>query len=84
MRKIKPESPKKWTTAVEDLPVETSAAEPVLLFTNGTWAGRPQWRCAFCPWDTLESEAAMLEHYETVHKPPEPPKPEGLIMIGKK
>jgi hypothetical protein len=42
------------------------------LYTMGSWNGKPQWKCSLCPWDTLEGEAAMLEHLATRHKPPAP------------
>lgn len=41
-------------------------------YTVGWWKGLRQWRCKQCPWDTLESEAAMLEHIAVRHAPPKP------------
>lgn len=41
-------------------------------YAMGEWNGKPQWRCKLCPWDTLEGEAAMLDHMATRHKPPAP------------
>jgi hypothetical protein len=38
-------------------------------FTVGKWGEFTQWKCAYCPFDTLEGEAAMLEHYHRVHAP---------------
>lgn len=51
---------------------ESESAEE-LPYTVGWWKGFRQWRCKLCPWDTLESEAAMLEHIAAVHKPPPSP-----------
>lgn len=59
----------------EALSEETSApqqGDEELPYTVGWWKGFRQWRCKQCPWDTLESEAAMLEHIATVHAPPKP------------
>ena len=53
----------------------TSSATPVEveeLYTVGEWAGMKQWKCALCPWDTLEREEAMLEHLASAHAPPKP------------
>jgi len=45
-------------------------------FTMGSWNGFPQWKCKQCPWDTLDGEGALMEHYAERHgPPPEPPKP---------
>ena len=41
-------------------------------YTVGTWAGLTQWRCSQCPWDTLESEKAMIAHWRQSHAPPPP------------
>lgn len=39
-------------------------------YTMGFWkAGVPRWQCTRCPFDTTESEAAMLAHIEQVHTP---------------
>lgn len=57
-----------YETAVEAAP---AAAEPK-PWTVGAWADLPQWRCSLCPFDTLDSEEAMLAHYAAVHAPPPP------------
>jgi hypothetical protein len=45
-------------------------------FTMGRWNGLPQWKCTQCPWDTLDGEATLMEHYAERHAPPpEPAKP---------
>lgn len=49
------------------------------IFTLGVWGEFKQWRCRFCPWDTLEGEAAMREHFQAVHAPP--PEPPQVSMI---
>jgi hypothetical protein len=49
-------------------PAETA----VIKFTLGVWAGRPQWQCPYCPWDTLEGEQAIVDHWEARHAPPPP------------
>jgi hypothetical protein len=38
------------------------------------------WTCTLCQWDTLEGEAAMVAHLQTVHLPPEPPAPEKPLV----
>jgi hypothetical protein len=46
------------------------AAEPEQgngIYEMGMWGAFPQWKCLHCPWDTLDGEAAMLEHYARVH-----------------
>jgi len=51
-------------------------------YTIGTWRGFTQWRCKFCPWDTLEGEAAILEHLRSAHAPS--PEPKSPILIADK
>ena len=46
-------------------------AEQPADFTIGSWRGFTQWRCAHCPFDTLESEEAMRRHLQQ-HAPPAP------------
>lgn len=36
----------------------------------GQWGAMTQWRCALCPFDTLDGEQAMIEHYVTTHVQP--------------
>lgn len=58
-------------------------AQPELPFTVGQWATLTQWRCRYCPWDTLDGEAAAWEHYNQVHRPPEPEgKPAPMILLA--
>lgn len=52
------------------LPMGVTLPEPEpeeLPWIMGTWHGLPRWQCALCPWDTLEGEAAMIEHIEQLH-----------------
>lgn len=44
--------------------------EPEPLWETSEWGVLPQWRCVLCPFDTLEGEAAMLEHWLNVHTHP--------------
>lgn len=39
-------------------------------YTVGSWRGFTQHQCKLCAWDTLEGEAAMLEHLASAHAPP--------------
>jgi len=57
-----------WAEA-EPSPPPPGEEKPYIL---GTWAGRTQWKCKLCPWDTLRGEAAMLQHIATKHAPPKP------------
>lgn len=41
--------------------------DPDQPFLLGTWEGLAQWRCRFCPWDTLEGEAVALTHFINRH-----------------
>jgi len=38
-------------------------------YTKGYWKGLDQWQCQHCPWSTLESEAAMIDHIKIMHRP---------------
>jgi len=54
-------------------PVETAVAMPAEVaverakFEVGEWNRLPQWRCTACPFDTLEGEGAVLEHWQIAH-----------------
>ncbi len=50
------------------------ASNPVVdqPYTLGSWNGLPQYQCNYCPWDTVESEAAILEHIQQCHTEPKP------------
>lgn len=50
------------------------APEAERPFVVGTWRGRTQWRCRACPWDTLDGEAAIMEHIQAAHTPKPPPR----------
>ena len=43
-----------------------------LRWTMGQWGDYPQWRCAACPFDTLDGEEAMQAHWQAEHAPPAP------------
>lgn len=46
----------------------------------GAWNGIRQYRCAHCPWDTLDREA-MERHLTERHRPPPEPKPPSPIIV---
>jgi hypothetical protein len=39
---------------------------PEPQYILGTWAGRPRYQCRYCPFDTLDKQAA-LEHFKEEH-----------------
>ena len=47
--------------------VASQPVTPEPLWITGRWGDYPQWRCMFCPFDTLDGEAAMLEHWHEIH-----------------
>lgn len=47
----------------------TPVPAEALPWTVSSWHGLPQWRCAQCPWDTLEGEEAMIAHIKAHHGP---------------
>lgn len=52
-------------------PDATISAAPVYpLWSIGRWHDIPLYACLFCPFDTLNGEPAMLEHWREVHEPP--------------
>jgi hypothetical protein len=63
-------------------PEEEKAPAEEKPYTVDQWGGFTQWQCKLCPWDTLEGEAAMLEHLASAHAPP--PKPKSPILIADK
>ena len=62
----KTEHDEQEVVAVTAEPVAEPKA-PETRYTLLTWGVHPMWRCTVCPWDTVESEAAMLEHYQREH-----------------
>lgn len=46
------------------------------FYTLGKWGNYDRWQCNFCPWDTLEGEAALMAHYRAHHAPPPTPEPQ--------
>lgn len=51
-------------------PDTTTTAPVYALWSIGRWHDVPLYACLFCPFDTLDGEAAMLEHWREVHAPP--------------
>ena len=61
-----------------------SRAEGPQLYTVGEWKGLPQWKCAWCPGDTLVSEDEMRAHIREVHLPkPEKPPARKLPLVDR-
>jgi hypothetical protein len=64
---------------VETSPVSAEKEPEDERYTLGTWNNYTQWRCAFCPWDTLRGRDVMLQHFVHVHvgltAQPEAPRP---------
>ncbi len=63
---------------LEQVPV---ASEPA-HWTESIWGVHAQWACAYCPFDTLDGEEAMAEHYRSQHAPPPPPAPAPVVLIA--
>lgn len=55
--------------------------DPYPLWTMGRWGDIPQWRCALCPFDTLDGEEAILAHYLAEHAPPAPVVAPPIIQV---
>ncbi len=53
------------------------------IYSIGQWNGLPQWRCIRCAWDTLESEDAMLRHYQDRHMTIVQPAPKTLPVYDR-
>ncbi len=56
----------------EEILVASDQVKSEPLWVMGQWADMPQWRCSFCPFDTLDGEAVMLAHWQAEHAPPAP------------
>lgn len=76
MKKVSHQKNPGEASSAESLPIKPE------IYELGKWGGFTQWRCLFCAWDTLEGEAAMLEHYETVHKLSEVFPRSGSILLA--
>ncbi|MCI0550519.1 MAG: hypothetical protein L0287_06165 [Anaerolineae bacterium] len=48
------------------VPPPQPTEEPQIGYTVGSWAGRPQYQCKECQFETLDLDA-MLEHLLRVH-----------------
>jgi len=51
------------------MPKKPEPQQPDLPYEAGTWNKLPRWQCKLCSWDTLEGEAAMLQHIMERHAP---------------
>jgi hypothetical protein len=58
-----------------EIPDPAPAPAPNPHFTLGRWQTFTQWKCAYCPYDTLQGEAVIMEHYQERHAPPPEPAP---------
>lgn len=80
-KSIPEEEAKEITEAEPEGNIEEHAAAFLPApFTLGEWNGLTQYKCKFCPFDTLHEDVA-LEHYAARHAPPPPPKPVSLIPV---
>lgn len=52
--------------------VEAAVEAEVKPWTETLWGTRARWACVLCPFDTLDGEAVMAEHYLAEHAPPAP------------
>lgn len=50
-------------------PVEETVTAPEHWRVT-VWGVLPRWACSYCPFDTLDGEEAMAEHYRAEHAPP--------------
>ncbi len=50
-------------------------------YSLGSWQGMPQWKCNYCPWDTLDGEGEMLAHVAERHLPAPPLPQPGIIPV---
>lgn len=64
----------------EVVAVEEEATAPA-HWTETVWGTMARWACAYCPFDSLDGEAAMAEHYRAEHAPPPPPAPVVAIQV---
>ena len=77
MAKKEPEIEQK----ADPLFVAGQQVEPEPAWITAEWGVLPQWRCCLCPFDTLDGEAAMLEHWRECHAHPVPVAPPPVIQI---
>jgi hypothetical protein len=57
------------------------APKDQLPYTTGKWGSYTQYACKFCVWDTLESEQAIMQHYQERHAPKAEPAKPALIQV---
>jgi len=55
-----------------------SGQELLNLVDEGKWKGMTQWKCTLCPFDSVESKDAVIEHILQVHLAP----PQRVIQNG--
>lgn len=53
-----------------DISVADEPSAPESRWQTAEWSFYTLWRCVLCPFDTLEGEEAMLEHWQSAHEHP--------------
>lgn len=77
----------KWSDSEEK--TEGSSESPIPVepaetrWTVGMWSTFSQWRCALCPFDTLDGLAAIEAHWLAEHAPPVPPPVEKIQIYDR-
>ncbi|MBK8211569.1 MAG: hypothetical protein IPK78_18090 [Rhodospirillales bacterium] len=66
------------TAAEVEAVAEVKPAKP---WTETTWGTHARWACRLCPFDTLDGEEAMAEHYLVEHAPPPAPAPAPVVQV---
>lgn len=64
-----------------DISVGGDPVKPEALWLVSKWGDYPQWRCMFCPFDTLNGETAILEHWREMHALPAPVVTPAMIPV---
>lgn len=72
MTKVKP---------VETQPQELPMTEE-LPYILGRWGGYTQWKCRYCPWDTLEGEQALIDHFTVTHNQPAENQHSSILLVA--
>ena len=55
--------------------------QPESRWETAEWSFYTLWRCVLCPFDTLEGEDAMMEHWLNVHTHPAPVVTPSVIQV---
>lgn len=75
----------KKDAAIEQVEADISVADgpgaAETRWITAEWGVYAQWRCVLCPFDTLDGEEAMLEHWQNAHVHPEPVKAPSVIQV---